>query len=61
MDSRLTRVTSCMYVDDAANKYFCVEEFLRENRLPDTPLMRKVVAEEFKEMCPGILILEEQN
>jgi len=61
MDSRLTRVTSCMYVDDAGNKYFCVEEFLRDNGLRDTPLIRKVVAEEFKEVFPGILIVEEQN
>ena len=61
MDSPLTRVTSCMYVDEADNKYFCVEEFLRNNQLPDTPLMRKVVADEFKQMFPGILILEEQN
>jgi len=50
-----------MYVDDAGNQYFCVEEFLRDNRLPDTPQIRKVVAEEFREIYPGILILEEQN
>ncbi len=61
MDHGLKRVTSCMYVDDAGNQYFCVEEFLRDNRLPDTPQIRKVVAEEFREIYPGILILEEQN
>ncbi len=58
---RLTRVTECMYVDDEGKPYFCVEDFLHENQLPDTPEGRQVVIKEFKETEPGMLIVEEQN
>ena len=49
------------YVDHAGNTYFCVEEFVRENQLPDSPALRVALIEIAHEIFPGIRILEEWN
>jgi hypothetical protein len=49
------------YVDDTGNMYFCVEDFVRENELPDSPALRLAVIELAQEVFPGILILEQWN
>jgi hypothetical protein len=61
MDRPLTQISYCFYVDDDHNPYFCVTDFVREHQLPDTPELRRVIAEDMKRMFPGILILEEQT
>jgi hypothetical protein len=49
------------YVDHAGNTYFCVEEFVRANQLPDSPALRVAIIEIAHETFPGIRILEEWN
>jgi hypothetical protein len=61
MDRDLTQITYCFYVDDDGQIYFCVGDFCREHRLPDSPELRRAVAEDIKATFPGILILEEQS
>jgi hypothetical protein len=57
----LEKVGTCFYVDEAGNTYFCVEDFVRENQLPDSPELRLAVIEELREILPGILILADWN
>jgi hypothetical protein len=61
MDYPLEKVGNCFYVDAAGNMYFCVEDFLRENELPDSRLVRQAVIEIAQEEFPEILILEQCN
>jgi hypothetical protein len=61
MDRPLTQISYCFYVDDNHNVYFCVSDFVRAHELPDTPELRRVIAEDMKRMFPGVFILEEQN
>jgi hypothetical protein len=44
----------CFYVDHAGNMYFCVEEFVRLNHLPDSPALRRAVIEVAQEIFPDI-------
>lgn len=60
MHGKLVRVTYCTHVDDAGNKYFSVEEFIRGNNLPDTGKVRQAVREISQE-DPEVLILEDMN
>jgi hypothetical protein len=55
------KVGDCFYVDDGGNTYFCVEDFVRQNRLPDSPALRLALIEVAQEIFPGIRILEEWN
>jgi hypothetical protein len=61
MDSPLEKVGDCFYVDDAGNMYFSVDDFLRSNDLPDSPVVRQAVIEIAEEEFPEMLILEEWN
>jgi hypothetical protein len=49
------------YVDHAGNTYFCVDEFVRANQLPDSPALRVALIEIAHETFPGIRVLEEWN
>ncbi len=62
MPEPLKRINnSCFYVDAAGNPVFSVDDFIRQNGLPDDPNIRVVVIEELRLMDPDILILEELN
>jgi hypothetical protein len=61
MDRPLTQINYCFYVDDKERIYFCVGDFIREHRLPDTPQLRRDIAEDIKALMPSLLILEEQK
>lgn len=74
MDRPLVQITECFYVDDQERVYFCVGDFIRHHRLPDTPEWRRFIAEDIKAKWPGqlmaanikvmrptLLILEEQT
>jgi hypothetical protein len=61
MDCPLEKVGDCFYADDAGNIYFSVQDFLRENALPDSPEVRLAVIEIAQEDFPEILMLEEWN
>lgn len=61
MDSPFEKVGDCFYVDNAGNMYFSVDDFLRSNDLPDSPMVRLAVIEIAQEEFPEMLILEESN
>jgi hypothetical protein len=61
MDRELTQITYCYYIDRQGNEYFGVTDFIRHHNLPDNAQMRLTIAEDIKEISPGLLILEEQD
>jgi hypothetical protein len=62
MDRKLTKVDYCFYIDERKNVYFSVSDFFAaQPKLRDTPESRSIVAEEIKQIYPGIMILEEEN
>jgi hypothetical protein len=61
MRESFEKVGDCFYIDDAGNMYFCVEDFVHHNELPDTPLVRQAIIEIAQEAFPDIRILEKWN
>lgn len=61
MNRKLTKVDYCFYIDEKRNVYFSVSDFFDVHQLPDAPELRRVVAEEMKDIYPEIVILEEEN
>lgn len=61
MRESFEKVGDFFYVDDAGNMYFCLEDFVRQHRLPDSPALRIALIEIAEETFPGIQILEEWN
>jgi hypothetical protein len=49
-----------LYIDDQRNIYFCPGEFCRLHGFPNTEDMRYVVAEDMKDLIPGLIIVEEE-
>ncbi len=58
MCGSLRKVGDCIYLDEAENTYFSVDDFIRVNKLLDCRALRLAVVEEVLELWPGILILE---
>ena len=62
MARKLTKVDYCFYIDERKNVYFSLSDFFEaQPQLRDTPESRNIVAEEMKQIYPGIVILEEEN
>jgi hypothetical protein len=61
MGELFEKVGDSFYADDAGNIYFCLEDFVREHRLPDSPALRAALIEIAQETFSGIRILEEWN
>jgi hypothetical protein len=61
MRESFEKVGDFFYVDNAGNMYFCLEDFVRQHRLPDSPALRIALIEIAEETFPGIRILEEWN
>ena len=60
MSPFLRQTDDCLYVDEEGNHYFSLVEFFEVHRqLPDTPEMRRIVAQEIKSAVPGIVMLED--
>ena len=62
MARKLTKVDYCFYIDEEMNVYFSLSDFFAaQPKLRDTPESRSMVAEEMKQIYPGIVIFEEEN
>jgi hypothetical protein len=61
MHESFKKAGDCFYIDNAGNPYFSVEDFLRNNQLPDSPVLRLAVIELAQEIIPSIRILEKLN
>ena len=57
--NRLKKTSAFFYRDEKGTRYFCVGDYLRTTKLPDTPTMRKIVIEEVHAMAPGMPIVDE--
>jgi len=60
MDSAFQKV-DCIWIDEDGNIYFCLTDFIRMNKLPDSQGLRMVIIEELREMIPDMLIIEDWN
>jgi hypothetical protein len=57
--SQFKKIDNYFYADKSGNIYFCVSDFLRTVKWPDTPTMRRLVIEEVHDMAPWMPIVEE--
>jgi len=56
---RLKKTGAFFYRDANGTKYFCVRDYLRKVKLPDTPTMRRIVIEEVQNMAPWMPLIDE--